>query len=181
MPGLTPSQVSEMLGIPPATLRRYTKLFAPHLSPDSQRQRGRRYSRADIHMLGRARELFGGGLQTDEVQERLPESGDEAVPVGSPTPSVVSGGDVPSVAPHGAAAPPEGTDGPRHQLEELIRTQEALAAATSNLARWQMISEDRQSRSDERLSIAEYKLARIEEWLKLPWLKRLFSRPPFWG
>ncbi|MGQ9555420.1 MAG: helix-turn-helix domain-containing protein [Anaerolineae bacterium] len=181
MSGFAPSQVSAMLGIPPATLRRYTKLFASYLSPDTQLQRGRRYSEADIRTLGRARELFEAGLSVEHVRERLPATSDGVAATYSSYPNAPGKDEEQGVKAGIPAEPPEDKNAARHQLQYLSESLETLATASANLARKQTVAEDRQSRMEERLAMTEYKLARLEEWLKLPWYRRLFSGPPFWG
>jgi hypothetical protein len=44
----TPGQVSEMLEIPPSTLRRYLKQFETHLSESATKKRGRRFSEGEV-------------------------------------------------------------------------------------------------------------------------------------
>lgn len=68
----TPGQVSDMLKIPPSTLRRYAADFADHLSPGAQRSRGRRFNESDVDILARARELLGQGRSPAEVSAILP-------------------------------------------------------------------------------------------------------------
>ena len=179
MSGFTPSQVSAMLNIPPATLRRYTKLFASRLSPGTQLQRGRRYSEADIRTLSKARELFEAGFSVEHVQERLSTS-DDAMEKYS-YPDVSSKSAEQRITPSTPAGPPKDTNAIGYQLQHLGESLAALATTSANLARQQTVTEDRQSRMEERLAMTEYKLARLEEWLKLPWYRRLFSSPPFWG
>ena len=40
----TPGQVSDMLEVPPSTLRRYVKQFETHLSESATKKRGRHYT-----------------------------------------------------------------------------------------------------------------------------------------
>ena len=49
----TPGQVSDMLEIPPSTLRRYVKDYPEHLSETATKKRGRRYTELDIATLDR--------------------------------------------------------------------------------------------------------------------------------
>lgn len=71
MAGFTPSQVSDMLGIPPSTLRRYVADFGDHLSAKANRPRGRRYSDQDIATLKKARELLNQRQPVDQVNRLL--------------------------------------------------------------------------------------------------------------
>jgi DNA-binding transcriptional MerR regulator len=52
----SPSQVSEMLKIPPSTLRRYAVLFAAHLSPQPPGKK-RTYTDSDILIFQRVKDL----------------------------------------------------------------------------------------------------------------------------
>jgi len=73
----TPSQASEMLHIPPSTLRRYASQFSEHLSEHANKTRGRRYTEADITILARARELLKNGNSPDKTNELLSVVSDE--------------------------------------------------------------------------------------------------------
>ena len=66
----TPAQVSEMLRIPPSTLRRYSVLFATHLSPQAP-GRKRAYSESDIATLSKVKELIRK-FPLEEISARLP-------------------------------------------------------------------------------------------------------------
>lgn len=65
----TPTQVSEMLNIPPSSLRRLASEFQNMLSP--QRSRHRRYSESDIALLKRVREMTGHGMSMEEIRQAL--------------------------------------------------------------------------------------------------------------
>jgi len=67
----TPGQVSDMLEVPPSTLRRYVKDYPEHLSKTATKKRGRRYTEADIATLARAREMLQQGRSPDEVGSLL--------------------------------------------------------------------------------------------------------------
>ena len=67
----TPGQVSDMLEVPPSTLRRYVKDYPEHLSKTATKKRGRRYTEVDIATLARAREMLQQGRSPDEVGSLL--------------------------------------------------------------------------------------------------------------
>ncbi len=67
----TPGQVSDMLEIPPSTLRRYVKDYPEHLSKTATKKRGRRYTEADIATLARAREMLQQAPDPEEVGKLL--------------------------------------------------------------------------------------------------------------
>lgn len=73
----TPGQVSDMLEIPPSTLRRYVKDYPEHLSKTATKKRGRRYSELDIATLARAREMLQQGRDPEEVNKLLAVVGQE--------------------------------------------------------------------------------------------------------
>lgn len=73
----TPGQVSDMLEIPPSTLRRYVKDYPEHLSKTATKKRGRRYTEADIATLARARELLQQGRKPEETNKLLAVVGQE--------------------------------------------------------------------------------------------------------
>lgn len=66
----TPMQVSEMLKIPPSTLRRYAAFFAAYLSPQAPGKK-RSYSDSDIVTLGKIKEL-SRKLPLAQIGPRLP-------------------------------------------------------------------------------------------------------------
>jgi len=73
----TPGQVSDMLEIPPSTLRRYVKDFPKHLSKTATKKRGRRFTELDIATLARARELLQQGRKPKETNKLLAIVGQE--------------------------------------------------------------------------------------------------------
>lgn len=70
-------QVSDMLEIPPSTLRRYVKHFAERLSDEATKKRGRRFTERDVSILARARELIQQGRSPDKVASLLQVVGEE--------------------------------------------------------------------------------------------------------
>ena len=89
----TPAQVSEMLNIPPSTLRRLSSEFADMLS--KQRSRKRKYSESDIALLKRIREMTGEGVSLAEIRQaltiRIPESEPEPEPTADSTLALIPG------------------------------------------------------------------------------------------
>ncbi|MCH8094099.1 MAG: MerR family transcriptional regulator [Chloroflexi bacterium] len=73
----TPGQVSDMLEIPPSTLRRYVKDLPKHLSKTATKKRGRRFTELDIATLARARELLQQGRKPEETNKLLAVVGQE--------------------------------------------------------------------------------------------------------
>lgn len=69
---ITPSQASQTLDIPPATLRRYSSRFSQFLTP--KKTRARSYSLEDIEILRRIREMALSGLTFDQIEELIPVS-----------------------------------------------------------------------------------------------------------
>ncbi len=78
---LNPGQVSNLLEIPPSTLRRYVKLFGErHLSPAARKRRGRRFTDADVTTLAQIRALIGEGIPLHEVSVHLETTGEPERP-----------------------------------------------------------------------------------------------------
>jgi len=68
----TPSQVSEMLGIPVSTLRRYSVAYAQHMSESARPARGKRhYSDSDILTLRKIRELVSSKHSPEDINRLL--------------------------------------------------------------------------------------------------------------
>jgi len=69
-----PKDAAELLDISPATLRRWSELFADALSPDASPEAAgtrRRYTADDLALLRHAQRLLAGGHQIAEVAELL--------------------------------------------------------------------------------------------------------------
>ena len=65
----TPAQVAQTLTVPPSTLRRWAKRFAPFLSPQSGKKRT--YTVADLDTLKRIQELSAQGLSYSQIAQTL--------------------------------------------------------------------------------------------------------------
>lgn len=69
-----PSEAAKALGVSPATLRRWSRRFALFLSPEAQSGEGsshRRYTEADLQVLGMVKGLLGQGYTYTQVERRL--------------------------------------------------------------------------------------------------------------
>jgi DNA-binding transcriptional MerR regulator len=67
-----PKTVSEMLKIPPSTLRRYCKSYIDYLSPTArEKSKKRRFSDTDILVLKNVRELTASKKTEDEIKIAL--------------------------------------------------------------------------------------------------------------
>lgn len=69
-----PGEAAKVLGISPATLRRWSQRFAPFLSADAQGGEGglhRRYTEADLRVLEIAKGLLAQGHTYAQVERRL--------------------------------------------------------------------------------------------------------------
>ena len=74
----TVQQAATDLGISPNTLKRWTKDFAPFLSPSGPMTNdgaSRRFTAEDLVVLGRVKERLASGLSTEEVVEQLHAEG----------------------------------------------------------------------------------------------------------
>jgi DNA-binding transcriptional MerR regulator len=65
----TPSQVSETLGIPASTIRRWANRFAPYLS--EQPGKKRMYTISDLDMFRQIRTFSSQGLSLDQIADSL--------------------------------------------------------------------------------------------------------------
>ena len=66
---ITPSQVSETLGIPASTIRRWASKFAPYLS--EQRGKKRSYTISDLDIFRQIHHLSSQGLSLDQIADSL--------------------------------------------------------------------------------------------------------------
>jgi len=149
----TPGQLSDMLSIPPSTLRRYVKQFADHLSEEATKKRGRRFTERDVAVLARARELIQQGRSPEEVTALLQVVGDE----GEKTEDAASALDlVPSIS---------------RALTEAVDTALALRSEVGDLSeKVEEVARSQGATDDE--------LLRIRKWMNQPWWRRLFGKPP---
>jgi|LSQX01.1.fsa_nt_gb DNA-binding transcriptional MerR regulator len=67
---ITPKQATETLGVSSSTLRRWASEFEPFLDP--RKGVKRLYSVSDLATFGRIKDLYQGGLNTDQVKQALP-------------------------------------------------------------------------------------------------------------
>ena len=65
----TPAQVAQTLTVPPSTLRRWAKRFAPFLSPQSGKKRT--YTVADLDTFQRIKELSAQGYTFAQIDQAL--------------------------------------------------------------------------------------------------------------
>ena len=146
----TPGQVSDMLEVPPSTLRRYVLQFTTHLSETAIKKRGRRFAERDVATLARARELLQQGRKPPEVNELLAVVGQEEA---QPDAALAL---VPSIS----AA-----------LTEALDMAQSLRAEVGDLAgQVEQVAQDQGATKDE--------LAELRKWLRLPWYKRWRTLPP---
>jgi DNA-binding transcriptional MerR regulator len=67
----TPSQVQNLLDLPPSTLRRYSQLFGGYLSEQARSGRKRYYSERDITVLAEIARLSGEGVRIADIPGQL--------------------------------------------------------------------------------------------------------------
>lgn len=154
----TPGQVSDMLGIPPSTLRRYAKLFESHLT--DQRGRIRRlYSERDILVFAKVHELSKLNQPLDKVGPLL-DLIDE--------PTIETKPNALSLIPEVAAEIESSRDLARSALSQLATLETAMLANNEKLASQLAASlEDQKAISD-----------KLYYFLSLPWWKKLFYKFP---
>jgi DNA-binding transcriptional MerR regulator len=151
----TPNQTSEMLKIPPSTLRRYVNQYISHLSDHATKQHRRRYTDGDIAILARARELLAEGRSPEQVNNLL---------------SVMSAGErspestlalIPSIS---------------SALAEALDTARSLRVEVDAIHATQTAHDERMSANERKLSEITAKLEQLESAQGLPWYRKLFKR-----
>ena len=148
----TPGQLSDMLEVPPSSLRRYVLQFAEHLSETAIKKRGRRFTERDVATLARARELLQQGRKPPDVNELLPVLGE----IDSNSQPDVALALVPSIS----AA-----------LTEALDMAQSLRAEVGDLAgQVEQVAQDQGATREE--------LAELRKWLLLPWYQRWRTPPP---
>jgi DNA-binding transcriptional MerR regulator len=68
---MRPGEVSELLQIPPSSLRRYVTEFGEYLSTSAQQSKRRDYTDQDIATIARIRELTAQGLTSEDIKPQL--------------------------------------------------------------------------------------------------------------
>ncbi len=126
----TPRQTSQMLEIPPSSLRRYVRTFEAFLSASvTQRTRGRRFTARDIDVLRRARELLSTGRSFEETAALL------QVVDGDPSNNEAALSLVPSIS----KALTEAVDSARMlrvEVEDLARAQGTTDGELARIREW---------------------------------------------
>jgi DNA-binding transcriptional MerR regulator len=150
----TPNQVSEMLSIPPSTLRRYCNQFNSHLSKHATQQRIRRYSEDDIAVLSRARELLQEGKSPQEANSLLGVISDGKQ---SPDKTLAL---IPSIS---------------QGLAEALDTARLLRAEVDTMQTTIQGHDERMSANERKLSEITAKLAQLESNQRLPWYRKIFK------
>lgn len=150
----SPSQVSEMLGIPGSTLRHYAKLFGEYLSPQGGRKQ-RLYTEKDLLLFAQIKDLSAANIPLDQIGPRLVIDSQQ---IAKPQDSALAL--IPSVA---------------------AEIETANSAARAALARLEEYQRQTGTKLDELSGQLEQQAAELElyrKYLSLPWWKRLFYRPP---
>lgn len=151
-----PGETAKTLQVSGMTLRNYVKHFSPLLSETATRNTGRQFTEKDIGILKRANSLLSEGLTYGQVLEKL--EGEKTLEG-----EVLTDEDW-------NEAPAEETETPGMSLQ-VIEFLEMFIEQTQGTieAKDELISELRNDK--ERLE-GELK------WLRLPWYRRLFTKPP---
>ena len=145
----TPSQVSEMLDIPPSTLRRYAAVYSDHLSPQQPKKK-RTYNDSDIMKLRRIKEL-SGHIPPEEIPAHL----DRVSTVLVEKPTAAASSSV-MLLPEVYARFDRLEADHQHTLSEMHELSARL----------------------ERLEASTAQSERLRAWAALPWWRRLFTPPP---
>lgn len=146
----SPGQVTDILGIPPSTLRHYAKLFKVYLSSQDGRKQ-RLYTEKDLLIFSQIKDFSAANIPLDQIGQRL----------------VVVEQDSPRITDSALALIPS-------VAGEIKAAQDAARNALAKLESIQQASQDQA----EQLSQLTAQLAKLHQWAALPWYKRLFTRPP---
>lgn len=157
----SPSQVSEILGIPASTVRHYAKTFAEYLSPQGARKQ-RLYTDQDLLVFARIKDLSSANVPLDLIGPRLNvQSQDTAKPQESALaliPTVATELENANAIARAAQA----------KADELENRLEQLAEQLTEKLENQKTQLDQQNTQ----------LEKIKRWAALPWYKKLFTKPP---
>ena len=153
-----PGEIAKTLNVTTATLRNYAKKFAPFLSKDATGETNRRYTPEDVETLKLASSLLRDGLTYEQVRSQLQER-----PVtGEVIEDETTGPEPPE------DTPPEDTE-------------PEPAVSMQTLEFFEKFVQPALSAKDETIEILQRdkeRLLRENAWLRLPWYRRLFTKPP---
>lgn len=146
---ITPSEVSDNLGIPVSTLRRWAVRFEKYLSPQAP-GRHRVYTHDDLETFRDIRDLASKGMSLQNIENSLTVR--KAPP--EPEPEPIPQGDNPQAA----------------------SGESALMALTfsNKIGEHSAQIDNMQAQIDKQ----NKRLALLTEYLSLPWYKRIGKRPP---
>lgn len=151
----TPEQASDMLKIPPSTLRRYAAQYSAHLSEHATKQRSRRYTEQDIATLARVRELLSEGKSPEQANSLLAVMSTEQP---SPDTTLTL---IPSIS---------------QALTEALDTARLLRSQVSELSEHQSAQDERISDAERKLSEMASKLEQLTLEQQTPWYRKILKR-----
>lgn len=152
----TPGEVSNLLGVPASTLRRWAVRFEKALSPqDMEAGRHRVYANSDLEVFRQIRDLAAKGHSLRSIENIL-----TVIPPGQAKPEFM-----PNFEPEGEPTPP----GEQSQNSALMVLAVSRELGTHN-AQIQAL-QDQINKQNERLTA-------LTEFMALPWYKRIGKRPP---
>lgn len=153
----TPGQVSEMLEVSDSTLRRWAALFAEKLS-DQQGRVHRLYTESDVLIFQQVKQQSNRNIPLDKIADRL-----EVIEVPTEAERKSTLALIPSIS------------------REIEAARADAAAALASLASMETAMSASSDRLDQLAAQVEEQRARIEKidkYLSLSWLRRLFTPPP---
>lgn len=149
---ISPKQISESLGVPPSTIRRWSSRFVAYLTPQpAEAGRHRVYSHLDLETFRRIRDLTAQGQSLGAIENDLKV-------VDRPAQAEADQAEAPNV------------DTPQTNPGTAL----AIVGMSNQLGAHNEKLESLQSQID----LANKRLAQLTEYLALPWWKRLGKRPP---
>ena len=152
----TPGDMSNLLGVPASTLRRWAVRFEKALTPqDMEAGRHRVYANSDLEVFRQIRDLAAKGHSLRSIENIL-----TVIPPGQAKPEFM-----PNFEPEGEPTPP----GEQSQNSALMVLAVSRELGTHN-AQIQAL-QDQINKQNERLGA-------LTEFMALPWYKRIGKRPP---
>lgn len=153
----TPGDMSNLLGVPASTLRRWAIRFEKALSPqDMEAGRHRVYANSDLEVFRQIRDLAAKGHSLRSIENIL-----TVIPPGQAKPEFM-----PNFEPEGEPTPP----GDQSQNSALMIVTNMAGQVGTHNAQIQAL-QDQINKQNERLGA-------LTEFMALPWYKRIGKRPP---
>jgi len=162
----SPGQASELLEIPPSTLRRYAKLFEKYLSEGARKKR-RTYTETDLSKLKQIKELLDAGSTIKEVPDQLGKTLE--VQKEDTSTALALPGLIEQLKEFQSIF--------EQQQQEIEEHKQALIYLAKRFKQIEKRDQQRQHQEQEVIILTE-RVDQLQEWINTPWYRKVGKKPP---